>query len=162
MVLISDSRSTIERYQFIAGELTLIHSAPYPAPGQFIIKRDFRFWPTNQPLIGLSGHPDNRTLLQVDFNPLSIRQSPLPKSEQGLYFTASTPHWNALVHHLPDRFSIQRLNQDQPPIEIITGGKKMRLARQTFGFLIYRSDEDWLPAGRIQIREAKIEFMPRW
>lgn len=162
ILLISDSRGTIERYQFIAGELTLIHSAPYPKTSFYAIKRDFRFWPTNQPLVGLSGQPDNRTLLQVEFNPLSIRQSPLPKSEQGLYFTASTPYWNALVHHLSDRFRIQRLDQDQPPIEIMTAGEKMRLSSQVFGFLIYKSDEDWLPTGRIRVREAKIEFMPRW
>lgn len=162
MILFSNSRGIIEQYQFIAGELTLIQSAPYPAPGQFIIKRDFRFWPANQPLVGLCAQPDNRTLVHVEFNPLSIRQSPLPKSEQGLYFTASTPHWNALVHHLPDRFRIQRLDQDQPPIEILTGGQKMRLASQVFGFLIYRSDEDWLPTGRIRFPEGKIERMSQW
>lgn len=162
LVLISKPTKTIEKYRFENESLTLTQSVSYPQTGYWRIRQDDRYWPENQPVFGSFGQTKDKHLMKLGLNPLSLTFTDLEIMGTDVYsHIISTPYWSAMVqtHKETDAVTVQRLDQDRPPVTFSLKDGHQYWEEQIYGFIILQG---WLPKERFNMMEQKLETMPNW
>ena len=160
IVMAIQSRGSMEKYRLVDDQFSLVESAPIPKVNHWGIVRDYRFWPSQQPLFTICGPYRERSLLTVHLTPLVTSLTPLDSEEIGLSNVSTTPNWSALIKRDPKSgvVHITRLDQQQPAFTYTQKQRQVYFKAQSYGFLI--NDQGWPPRWRIQFPAGKTERIP--